>query len=181
MIKIYLDNRKEIIKAFNENKNFYNEIYERVYDDFMFMQEMEGKDANIRGLDLHDNYDSFYFTIRDRDAFLESAINNDYLVTNKNISLHKELFNALNRFYNMSYYNKQYDNLDNWLDIKAEELMNDWEDILHEYENPSNDDILNYVFDNLDLFIDLYKDHYVIDNDYSKIYVDIPSHTKQAY
>lgn len=181
MVKTYLDNAEEIIKAFEGNRKFCDEIYERVYESFMFMQEMEAKDADIKGLEIHDNYNTFYFTIRDRDAFLESAINNDYLVTNKNIHLHKELFNALNRFYNMSYYNKQYDNLDHWLDIKAEELMNDWEDILHEYENPSDYDILDYILNNSDLFIDDYKDHYVIDDDYSKIYVDIPSHTEQSY
>ena len=181
MIKTYLDNIEELIKAFKGNRKFYNEIYERVYEDFMFMQEMDAKDANIKGLDMHDHYSTFYLTIRDRDAFLESAIDNDYLLTKDNINLHKELREALNRFYSMEYSNKQYDNLDRWLDIKAEELMEEWENILHSYEDPSKYDILDYILNNSDIFIDIYKDNYVIDNDYSKIYIDIPSHTKQEY
>ena len=181
MIKTYLDNAEELIKAFEGNRKFCNEIYERVYEDYMDMQEMEARDADIKGLDIHDHYNTFYLTIRDRDQFLESAIDNDCLVTNKNRALHKELREALNRFYSMEYSNKQYDNLDRWLDIKAEELMEEWENILHSYEDPSKYDILDYILNNSDIFIDIYKDNYVIDNDYSKIYIDIPSHTKQEY
>ena len=181
MVKTYLDNAKELIKAFEGNRKLCDEICDRVYEDFMNMQEMEARDADIKGLDLHDHYNTFYFTIRNRDQFLESAIDNDCLITNKNKGLHKELREALNRFYSMEYSNKQYDNLDRWLDIKAEELMEEWENILHSYENISNYDILDYVLNNFDIFADLYKDNYVIDGDYSKIYIDIPSHTKQEY
>lgn len=181
MVKTYIDNVEELIKAFKENEKLFNEIYERVYEDFMFMQEMEGKEANIKGLEIHDHYDTFYFTIRDRDAFLESAIDNDYLVTKDNINLHKELRKALNRFYSMEYSNKQYDNLDSWLDMKAEELMEEWERFLHSYENATEEDVIDYILNDPDIFIERYRDYYVIDNDYSKIYVDIPSHTEQSY
>lgn len=181
MTKTYLDNSIVLIRALQDNQKLFDEIYERVYKDFMFMQEMDAKDANIKGLEIHDHYDTFYFTIRDRDAFLESAIDNDYLVTKDNINLHKELRKALNRFYSMEYSNKQYDNLDSWLDMKAEELMEDWENILHSYEDVTEEDVIDYILNDPDIFIDIYKDNYVINDDYSKIYIDIPSHIKQEY
>lgn len=182
MKKTYLNTVETIREAMNCNKNFEKELYERFYDDASFLQGMLLDDFDVKGLKYHDYYSSFFYTVEDRKAFFESTISNKDFIQEMGISeeLANKIMKANEHFeYEMSWDNKQYDNLDNWLEAKAEEIKTAWETTLKWYEDAQfdtdfqNECLERYEYD--------YKDYFVIDNDYSQIYEHINAHYVKAH
>ena len=124
---------KEVKEAMNRNANFREYMLEELYDYSMCYQQSLYDDAGIEGLECHNHYSSFFYTIRDRKAFLQSYY--DYY-GNEELAYLLEKENTL---YLMDYNNPNYDLLDAWLDEKATFYMKDWENELKYYENEYND------------------------------------------
>ena len=153
----------ETIKTLESLKNamelssrFENMVNDWLYDDLMDQQYWFGKDANIDGLRYHDNYNSFFYTISDRDKFIRSMENSDCYA---DLPETKKAAAALDRLDAMEYENKNYNRLDEWLDQQAEKLMHIHESNLHAYENPDQfmiDEALENMLNN-----NMFKNYYI--------------------
>lgn len=127
------------VKTIRKMMKLSNAFSQKVYNDAMgnAMEEQRwfADDANIDGLRYHDHYSSFFFTISDRKSFIESMAASDMYSTLPEV---QKVAAALERFECMDYSNKNYDQLDEWLDRKADELKQRYENDLHSYEDYDN-------------------------------------------
>lgn len=136
-------------EAMEKSSSFSSLVNDRLYNDLMFEQEMLSRDYDLAGVRCHDHYTSFFYTITDRRAFLESVAGCGMCEAETAAALlEKE-----NKLYEMEEENKNYDLLDAWLDKKAADLLEEIENNLHFYENPDReyiDEMLkNYIYDNV--------------------------------
>lgn len=129
-----IKNLESLKKAMELSSRFENKVNNWLYDDLMEEQRFFSDDASIDGLEYHDNYQSFFFTISDRDKFIRSM--EDSPLYYSDLPETKKTAAALDRLDAMEYENKNYDRLDEWLDQQAEKLMHIYENDLHIYENP---------------------------------------------
>lgn len=152
MEKIYLKDMEyeDLKKLIENNKEFIEEHADRLYEDNMFWQEEEGN--NMFGndwykyIELRDNYDSFYLRLRDWNKFIDN-LDSDYLC-NKGIELYNYIMEKKKIFDSMEPYTDRYDNLEEHLENKCEELLEICEGQLHEYEKyPSEDEIVDAIID----------------------------------
>ena len=160
-----IKNLESLKKAMELSSRFENLVNNRLYDDLMDQQYWFGNDADIDGLRYHDNYQSFFFTISDRDKFIRSMESSPYYYSD--LPETKKAAAALDRLDAMEYENKNYDRLDEWLDQQAVKLLHIYENDLHAYENPDQfmiDETLENMLDN-NVF-----ENYYIDGQEVKLY-----------
>lgn len=142
------------IDELKEMMNLSNKFREKVWTDCSEQAMEDQYDVihyelnDLPGVRFHDHYISFYCRIADRRKFLEGmaeqCFDSEWQKTSESLLKKEDVL------YIMSYDNKQWDNLDAWLDKKAEELLADVEKFLHSYEDISDD----YVDDYLELAIE---------------------------
>lgn len=178
-MKTYLNTSDNLIKAYQNCEDFRLEVNHIVYEGAQESLSWEIEDFNVEGLRWHGHYCSFFCTVENRDEFLDSVLWNDNFLWKINFSDEEieKVKKAYTHFkYEMSYDNKRYDDLDSWLDKKAEELKNEYESELHSIEKLSDDE--DYILEWLcEVLRENYKDYFVIDNDFSMIF----NHQKAHY
>lgn len=182
-MKTYLNNFDELKKAYVSCNALQSRIFNLAYEDCMNEQEYTSDYVGASGIRWNSHYTSFFYTIENRKAFLVSALYHVdceyyYGITTEE---KERILKAFNHFeYEMDYGNKQYDNLDNWLDKKANEMLKNYETILHNYENQVYEE--SYIDDMIaNVYTDIFRYHYVTDNDYTKVYIHIPEHEERMY
>lgn len=171
---------KQVDILFN-NEDIRNVLAERYYEDLMWQQQEEGelmlgKDYH-KYIDIEDNYNSFFFRLRDRDKFLDN-LDKDYL-TQEGIDLYDETYKLYEEYNNMSMYDdadeeqeERYNGLDLKLDDNCEKLLDICENILHGYENYTDEDLKWFINDEIE-FNHYGKELYILGDDTSKVYEDV--------
>ena len=153
-----IKNLETLKNAMELSSRFGNMVNDWLYDDLMDQQYWLGNDANIDGLRYHDNYQSFFFTISDRDKFIRSMESSPCYYSD--LPETKKAAAALDRLDAMEYENKNYDRLDEWLDQQAEKLLHIYENDLHAYETPDQ------------LMIDESLENMLANNMFENYYID---------
>lgn len=168
--KYVKDMEKEEIKKILENNNdFYNLVYNDLYEQDL---EWQGEEADLmfgkdhyKYIEIHDNYSSFFLTLKNWSAFLDN-LDRDYLNI-KNADLYNEIMKLKKEYENIACdtieEENRYNELEDILEEKSKELLEACEDQLHEYEkgNYSIEDLIDYVMNTFN-----YEDFYTKDNDY---------------
>lgn len=171
MKKEYLkDMNMEAIKDILKNNNdFYNLVFNDLYEQDMFWQGEEadlmfGKD-HYKYIEFHNNYSSFFLTLRNWSAFIDN-LDPAYLNA-KNIDLYNEIVKLKKEYENIACdtieEEDRFNELEDILEEKSKELLEACEDQLHEYEKAdySIEDLAEYIVDT-----GSYEDFYIKDNDY---------------
>lgn len=137
--------RNRIIKM---NQRLMHLLQDDLYDSKMEMQYIDSKnimnDEALRAIDYHDNYNSFFYTLRDWRKFIIN-IDTDYLLdeARKTAGI---IYKKIDILDSMDPYSENYDNLEKWLESQTEKVLKDMEDYLHSYEEtPSEDEAIQYA------------------------------------
>lgn len=152
-------NKDQLIELIGKNEKLYNKLAESLYEAQMYMQSedaenMFGKDYH-RWIEYRNNYNSFYFILKDWRKFIVNLYT-DYL-DEENIKIVDYIDKKIDVLDSMEYGCENYWRLDKYLEKKAKEVLDFCEKILHEYEEyPS---IENTVVDAIDN--DLLEDYYI--------------------
>lgn len=97
-------------------------------------------------IDVKDHYTSFYLKLRDWRQFYDN-LDKDYL-SNETLNVYIEIQNLIDKLDNFDEYNDEYYNLENEIEKKCNFILQDIENLLHEYETyPSEDDSILYADD----------------------------------
>lgn len=150
MKKIYIneletEKRNELIK---KNSKLINKLQADLYDSNMEMQFIDSKnimnDEALRSIEYHDNYNSFFYTLKDWRKFITN-IDTMYLSeeARKTADI---IYNKIDALDSMDPYSDNYYNLDEWLFKQTEKVLKDIEDYLHSYEEyPEEDEAIQYA------------------------------------
>lgn len=168
----------EKIDIILNNKDLREAVEQQYYEDLMFQQEEESKlmlgDNWGRYISYRDNYSSFFLVLEDWRKFIDN-LDSDYLPT-EGIKLYKKINKKIVKLDNLDMYTDKYSDLENEIEMLCKDLLKICEDCLHEYESFTEEDLKEEIRFNLEENY-LYEDYYILDNDKSKVYVDI-SYTK---
>lgn len=152
-------NKDQLIELIGKNEKLYNKLAESFYETQMDMQSedtenMFGKDYH-RWIEYRDNYNSFYFIIKDWRKFIEN-LDTDYL-DDENIKIANYIEKKIDVLDSMEYGCENYWRLDEYLEKKAKEVLDFCEKSLHGYEEyPSIEDVVVDAIDN-----DLLENYYI--------------------
>lgn len=160
MKKIYIneletEKRNELIK---KNSKLINKLQADLYDSNMEMQFIDSKnimnDEALRSIEYHDNYNSFFYTLKDWRKFI---INIDTMYLSEEARKTADIiYNKIDALDSMDPYSDNYYNLDEWLFKQTEKVLKDIEDYLHSYEEyPEEDEAIQYA-DEMDQLNDYY-------------------------
>lgn len=163
------------IKIVMENQNLCDIACNDYYE---FSMETQLEEGNLmlgerdNGIEIRDNYSSFYLILRDWHKFLDN-LDSDYLCQD-GLDLYNEIVELKEEYENIDIVENEdrFYELQEELDNKCEELLKICERQLHEYENYTIDDVkewLKFQFEENNL----YEDYYIIDDDLSKVYNDV--------
>ena len=160
---------EELTKVFENNQKLREEIYSDVYEANMYMQEETGNELlskeAMKCYDFHDHYNSFFLRLKDGYGYkLLENLNFKTLQDYSVATLEDEkLYHRLLNYYNHCNYNSDayYDNIEK-LDALAIELLSNIEELLHEYEDVTEDDALTAWLD--EYFQERYADYYIDEN-----------------
>lgn len=178
-IKDIINDDELLKKLFEHNSKIQESEYQATYEDNMFWQGEDIKQWNLQGVDIRNNYNSFYLIIRDYNEFIEEF---DEFTGNATLQeLYKKSMDLYNQKNNVDFTldgcDELYDSIEEQFEKSCNELIKVVEDMLHEYENVSDEQVLetfiNNVRDNY-CYEDLY---YYADDDKYILYEDI-SYTK---
>ena len=150
---------EDVRHAMKLSAGFDHVVWNCLREDLLDQQANYFEDVNPKGLTYHDHYYSFFYTINDRDAFLNSLIKSNLYDT-------REAEEKMNELLTVEFDSVEYDAIDEWLDKKAEELLALFEKDLHSYENPDRvweDDVLD-----IQLEAGLYDNYYIRGNEVVK-------------
>lgn len=160
--------KEEIKKILENNSDFYNLVYNDLYTQDL---EWQGEEADLmfgkdhyKYIEIHDNYSSFFLTLKNWSAFLDN-LDRDYLNI-KNADLYNEIMKLKKEYENIACdtieEEDRFNELEDILEGKSKELLEACEDQLHEYEkgNYSIEDLIDYVMNTFN-----YEDFYTKDND----------------
>lgn len=171
MTKKYLKTVNRVKEAMEISDKFKNLVMNDVYNNLMDQQYWFSVDAKIEGLEYHDRYSSFCYTISDREKFIDSMHDSDFY---SGMDIVEKVYEKQQVLNGMDYDNKNYDLLDEWLDRKAAELMEMHEDNLHAFEYPT-DETENETIEFLTEECGLYSSYYIEHNNvkiYHKAYTE---------
>lgn len=175
-------NSDELELVYNNNDKLQKELFERVYEDNMDAQLYEyeyliPKEAHDY-YRYHDYYNSFFFTLNEYEGYnflhcLDFKILKEYDVATSD---DEKLFKKLENYFNHCNYNSDafYTNLEK-LDVLATKILKNIEELLKQYENVDDSDILTFWLD--EYGHECYNDCYIIDDSY-KLFEEI-SYTKE--
>lgn len=149
------EKRNELIK---KNSKLINKLQADLYDSNMEMQYIDSKnimdDEALRSIEYHDNYSSFFYTLKDWRRFITN-IEPDYL-SEEGRKTADIIYNKIDVLDSMDPYSDNYYNLDEWLFKQTEKVLKDIEDYLHSYEEyPEEDEAIEYA-DEMDQLNDYY-------------------------
>ena len=125
-------------------------------------------------IDIRDYYSSFFLVLKDWRKFIDN-LDSDYLPT-EGIKLYKKINKKIVKLDNLDMYTDKYSDLENEIEMLCKDLLKICEDCLHKFESFTEEDLKENIRFNLEENY-LYEDYYILDNDKSKVYVDI-SYTK---
>ena len=180
--KYYLEDltNEELEKVWKANEKLQMSVYDSVYEDNMDAQQREGETLiPTKYVEICDNYSSFYLRLRSEDCqngykFFNNVDLKEYtwrgMLTEQEVAEIKDLMQKYEKAYN-----EDTDNYDicseyeDKLTDKAKELIKRVEDDLHCYEDISENDLLDYFFENTDL----YNDCYIKNKEDYKLYRDV--------
>ena len=139
------------------NNKLYNEISDKIIDDWLELQAEELKKINILNcVKRYAHYNTFYLKLEKHKAVeLFDNVAVDYL--NKNcLKIYESAKIYLKRFKNAQSDKIMFKNLE-IIERKAMQLVEEIEKQLHEYEKkPTFDDVVNFIEDNCFLMDELY-------------------------
>lgn len=149
------EERNKIIKM---NQKLIHLLQEDLYESNMELQYIESKnimnDEALKAIDYHNNYNSFFYTLRDWRKFVIN-IDTDYL-SDEARKTADIIYKKIDVLDSMDPYSENYDNLNEWLESQAKKVLKDVEDYLHSYEEtPSEDEAIQYA-DEMDWLDDYY-------------------------
>ena len=161
--------QKEIEKCLQVNNEFYNLVYNDLYENDMDCQYEEGKllfgENCHKYIEIHNHYSSFFLTLINWYEFIEN-LDKDYLCQN-GIDLYNEIIKLKKEYENISCETEEeenrYNELEEELENKCKDLLEICEDQLHEYEKGdySMEDMIDYVMNSWG-----YEDFYILGEDY---------------
>ena len=171
---------KQVDILFN-NEDIRNVLAERYYEDLMLQQQEEGElilgEHWSKYIDFHDNYNSFFLTLKNRNEFLDN-LDKNYL-TQEGIDLYDETYKLYEEYNNMSMYDdadeeqeERYNGLDIKLDDNCEKLLQICENCLHGYEDYTDEDLKEFIYNEIK-FNHYGEELYILGNDTSKVYEDV--------
>lgn len=170
-----LDTKTKINIILNNN-DLMELVSQDYYEQNMEQQQEEGelmfgKDSH-KYIEIRDNYNSFYLRLLNWCQFIEN-LDADYLCY-KGIDLYSQIMILKNEYDNIDIVENEerFDDLEEELENKCKELLSICENQLHEYEQYNEEDVKCFLEFELEEN-DLFSDYYIIDDDYSKVYVDI--------
>lgn len=182
-IKDIRNDRDLLEILFNHNNKIQEEEWNCTWEDNMRFQEEECKEFNIQGVDIRDNYSSFYMRIYNYQKFIDNF--NEFTGNEELQEVYKKAIVARDNYYNISavdfedddkYYD-EHDRLEEEFEKACDKVIEIVEDMLHEYEHIDNEEVLETFILNVQenmCYEDLY--YYEDDNTYT-LYEDI-SYTK---
>lgn len=137
--------RNELIK---KNKQLINQLQSDLYESNMDMQYIDSKnimnDEALRSIEYHDHYSSFYYTLKDWRKFIIN-IDMNYLSEEARKTADM-IYKKIDILDGMDPWSENYNNLEDWLFNKTEEVLNDIEKYLHGYEEyPEEDEAIQYA------------------------------------
>lgn len=185
LIDLTDEEEKNIItKLLMNNSEFERVVFEHVSQEYYDMQEEDGNltlGSNWHEyIDIRDNYNSFYLRLKDYNKFFHN-LDRDYLcqdgidLYDKTEKLFKERDNMIVDTIESE---DRFEELEDMIEKNCIELLEIVENQLHDYEKIDNNDLENWLFDNINdnnLFNELY---YYEDDINMKLYEDI-SYTKE--
>lgn len=147
--------RNELIK---KNNKLIDQLQDDLYESNMEMQYIDSKnimdDDALRAIEYHDNYNSFFYTLRDWRKFI-THIDTVYL-SEEAQKIADIIYKKIDILDTMDPYSDNYERLDDWLEKQTKKVLKDIEDYLHTYEDyPSEDDAIEYA-DEMDRLEDYY-------------------------
>ena len=149
------EKRNKLIK---KNSKLINQLQADLYNSNMEMQYIESKnimnDDALRSIGYHDNYSSFFYTLKDWRKFITN-IDTNYLSeeARKKADI---IYKKIDVLDSMDPYSDNYYNLDEWLFKQTEKVLKDIEDYLHGYEEyPEENEAIQYA-DEMDQLNDYY-------------------------
>ena len=139
------EKRNELIK---KNQKLINKLQADLYESNMDMQYIDSKnimnDKALESIEYHDNYNSFFYTLKDWRKFITN-IDSVYL-SEEASEIYKHIMDKIETLDNMDPYSENYYNLDAHLEEETKKVLKDIEDYLHGYEDyPSEDDAIQYA------------------------------------
>ena len=139
------EKRNKLIK---NNQKLINKLQADLYESNMDMQYINSKDIindeALRSIEYHDNYNSFFYTLKNWRKFITN-IDKDYLSSDAE-KIYNHIMEKIETLDNMDSYGEQYYKLEEHLENETKEVLKDIEDYLHEYEEyPSEDDAIEYA------------------------------------
>lgn len=168
---------EEKFEIITKNEDLRKRLEEQYYEDQMEAQYEEGKlmlGERYNGVDIKDHYNSFFLVLRDWNKFIDN-LDKDYLCT-EGLELYDKIIELKKEHDNITLWEEEdeerYNELEEELENKCEELLSICEKQLHEYEKWDEGDFNEYIMFELDNN-DIYSDYYIIDNDTSKVYEDV--------
>ena len=162
-----LNNLQTVKKAMELSSKFESKINEWIQDDAMLLQQEYSKEVNPDGLKYHDHYCSFFYTIENLNDFLESMASNESIYSEDAAALLPELEKLEEAETNDDITAGQYQEMENQLKEKAQEILSRYENDLKYYENPDQyfiDESIQNMIDN-----DMLENYY-IDGSQVKLY-----------
>lgn len=172
--------KEELQKVWNVNKKLQEEYCNSLYEESMQQQYEDGKMFldNVRAYyDYHDNYNSFFLTLRQFEGynFLSNMNFNDLqdysIVADSTIEECKK-YMKLYEDYDYTIDDNEYeisiDTIQDKLDELAKQVLGGIEKLLHEYEDVDYTDAFDRFYEEVDF---AYEDYYIIDDTF-KAYRD---------
>jgi hypothetical protein len=150
MKKIFINDleenkRNELIK---KNSKLLNKLQGDLYESNMEMQYIDSKnimdDEALRSIEYHDNYNSFFYTLKDWRKFIINIDVNYLSEEAKKIA--DIIYKKIDILDGMDPWSENYYNLDAWLETQTKKVLKDVEEYLHSYEEyPEEDEAIKYA------------------------------------
>lgn len=139
------EKRNKLIK---KNKKLIELLQDNLYQSQLDCQYIDSKnimnDEALKAIEYHDHYTSFFYTLKDWRKFIINIDTNYLSEEAKEIA--KKIYKKIDVLDEMDYYSEKYEQLEEWMEQKTEEVLNDIETYLHEYEEyPEEDDAIQYA------------------------------------
>ena len=162
-----LNNLQTVKKAMELSSKLESKINDWIYEDAMEMQRIYSEEVNPDGLKYHDYYCSFFYTIENLNDFLESMASNESIYSEAAAALLPELEKLEEAETNDDITAGQYQEMENQLKEKAQEILNRYENDLKYYESPDQ----YYIDESIQNMIDNNAfENYYIDGSQVKLY-----------
>ena len=158
-MKHYL-NFDEYLEALEKNDRFENYCYSMANEQAQNDLYITAENYNIKGIETHDHYNSFFLTVSDDFEFIDSLINSDFIWDLDELERAEDLRERLSNHEE----NEETEN-------EIEHFLIQYEEYLHSFEEFSY--LESIVQD--EFFYNSYIENsfYILNESYNKIYKDI--------